>query len=331
MKTLLTICSAGLFAINAHAQPVLSAATNSPTPGNAYTINYGPYISPGGAGANQTWNLSTLATDSSLAVQYVAAASTPNAAQFPAATVAEVSALVTQYYHVASDGIHFAGSDDGTSVIAHTQMGRFLAFPCTFGTSWSSPQNATFDYEGMPVTRTGIFSGHADGYGTLVMPGATIPNVLRVHWTHTLQDALDFFTINYVYDSYAYFVAGQSHPIAEIVTASIDVGSGPQVNQFSRWSGDISTAIQALGKEHIGVFPNPASDEVNVTLPPQLMAPSHIAVVDMAGRTVFNKILSGTNTRTVRIDVNSLFSGVYHLTVITTDGQRSTVPLIIRR
>jgi hypothetical protein len=330
MKTLLTLCSSGLLALNVHAQPVLSAATNSPTPGTGYTINYGPYVSPGGVGANQTWNLSGSATDSSLAVQYVAPATTPNAAQFPTATVAEMSALVTQYYRVAADGIHFAGSDDGTSLIVHAPQGKFLAFPCTFGTSWSSPQNATFDYEGMPVTRTGNFSGHADGHGTLVMPGATIPNVLRVHWTNTIEDAMDFFTISYIYDSYAYFVAGQAHPIAEIVTASIDVGSGPQVNQFSRWSGDITTSIQALRKEQISVFPNPASEEVNINLPDGFSTPLHITVVDMAGRTVLNKMLPGTNTHNARLDVRSLFPGMYQLTVTTSNGQRSTVPLIIR-
>ena len=91
----------------------MAPTTNSPAPGNTYTINYGPYVSPGIPGANQTWNLAALATDSSLAVQFVAPASTPSAAQFPTATVAEMSALVTQYYRVAADGIHFAGSDDG--------------------------------------------------------------------------------------------------------------------------------------------------------------------------------------------------------------------------
>lgn len=326
-SVLLTFCAINL---SVFAQPVLTQATNSPAAGNAYTINFGPYLAPGGAGANQIWNLTTLATDSSLAVQFVPPASTPNAAQFPTATVAEMSTLVTQYYRVAADGIHFAGSDDGTSVIVHAPQGKFLAFPCTFGTSWSTPQNAAFTIEGMPVTRTGTFNGHADGYGTLVMPGATIPNVLRVHWTHTLQDALDLFTISYIYDSYAYFVAGQSHPIVELVTASTDVGSGPIVNQFSRWSGDISTSIKALRKVEIAVFPNPASDEVNITLPDSFGTASHITIVDMAGRTVLNKMLPGTNTRNARIDVSSLFSGIYQLTVITTDGQRSTVPLVVR-
>jgi Secretion system C-terminal sorting domain len=238
--------------------------------------------------------------------------------------------LVTQYYRVAADGIHFAGSDDGTSVIVHAPQGKFIAFPCTFGTSWNSPQNASFSYDETPVTRTGTFSGHADGYGTLVMPGGTVPNVLRVHWTHTLQDATPFFTISYIYDSYAFFVAGQPHPIVELVTASTDVGGGPIVNQFSRWSGDITTAIDAPQVPAFGVFPNPASDQVNISLPIGSGSPSSITVTDMTGRTVLHELLSGTRTNTARFDVSSLFSGQYQVTVTTTDGRRHTTSLIVR-
>ncbi len=324
---LLAFCTINL---SVFTQPVLTQATNSPAPGHAYTINYGPYVQPGMPGAAQTWNLSALATDSTIQVTTVAPFNTPNGTQFPTATAAEVSEAVTQYFRTAADGIHFAGSDDGTSVIVHAPQGKFLAFPCTFGTSWNTPQNASFSYDDTPVTRTGTFSGHADGYGNLVMPGGTIPNVLRVHWTHTLQDATPFFTISYIYDSYAFFVAGQSHPIAELVTASTDFGNGAVVNQFSRWSGDISTAIKAPQAPAIGVYPNPASDEVTISLPTGSGTPSTVTVTDMTGRTVLYELLSGTNTSTARIDVSSLFSGQYHVTVTTTDGRRHTTSLIVR-
>ncbi len=323
---LLAVCAINL---SVFAQPVLTQATNSPAAGNAYTINYGPYVAPGGAGSNQTWNLMTLATDSSLAVQFVAHASTPNAAQFPTATVAEMSTLVTQYYRVAADGIHFAGSDDGTSVIVHAPQGKFLAFPCTFGTSWSSPQNAAFTIEGMPVTRTGIFSGHADGFGTLVMPGATIPNVLRVHWTHTLQDALDFLTISYSYDSYAFFVAGQANPIVELVTATTDVGGGPIVNQFSRWSGDFSTGLMPRTVALLSVFPNPATEEISVTWPADMGPRAAMSVMDMAGRAVMLGRYSSIEGSVQRIDLRAFKPGRYQLLIVGENGQHATASFSI--
>ncbi|MCC6839067.1 MAG: T9SS type A sorting domain-containing protein [Flavobacteriales bacterium] len=328
MKPFISFCSAALIAATAHAQPTFTAASNTPAPGTAYSINYGPYVAPGGAGANQTWNLSGLATDSSITVQRVLPSTTTNGAQFPTATVAEVSAAVTQYFRVAVDGIHFAGSDDGTSVVVHVPMGRYLPFPCTFGTLWSSPQHASFTYEDMTVTRTGTFSGNVDGYGTLIIPGATIPNVLRVRWTHTLQDAMGPMTINHLYDSYAFFKAGQAHPIAELVTATINMGGGPITNQFSRWtSADLSTGIAEQQEGPLTVFPNPAVDEVTLTWSPSLGAASTVSITDMAGRAVNHSYLIADRTGRARIDVSSLLSGMYQVTLTSTNGRRTSALL----
>lgn len=330
MQHVLSLLTAGAIAMTAHAQVTLTAATNSPQPGGAYTVNYGPYVAPGAAGANQTWNLAALATDSSMTIERVVPSTTVNGMQFPTATVAEVSDAVTQYFRTAADGIHFAGSDDGNAVIVHAPMGRYLPFPCTFGTVWSSPQHATFSYEDMTVTRTGTFSGNVDGYGTLIMPGGTVNNVLRVRWTHTLQDAMGPMTINYLYDSYAFFAAGQAHPIAELVTATTNMGGGPITNQFSRWTGDISTGIEEQRAGVLGLFPNPASDEVTLTWPAALGAPSTVSVVDMAGRTVLHTYLIAAQVTSARIDVSSLFPGMYQVVLTGTDGQRSASMLCVQ-
>lgn len=331
MKHLITFLTAGTFALSTHAQPTFTAANHTPAPGTSYSINYGPYVPPGGAGTNQTWNLAALATDSSITVERVLPSTTPNGALFPTATVAEVSPAVTQYFRVATDGIHFSGSDDGNSMIVHVPMGKYLPFPCTFGTVWSSPQHATFTYEGMTVTRTGTFSGNVDGYGTLIIPGATIPNVLRVRWTHTLQDAMGPMSINHLYDSYAFFKAGQAHPIAELVTATINLGGGPITNQFSRWTAaDISTGINEQQAANLVAFPNPAEDEVTITWPPSFGVPSRVTITDMAGRTVLHQYLHAAHVTSARINVSSLFKGVYYLTLTRTDGRRTTTTLCVR-
>jgi hypothetical protein len=330
MNALLTLCSAALLAIGAHAQPILTAATNTPVPGTGYTLEHGPYVAPGTAGAGQTWDLSGLAADSSVAVEFVTPASTPNGAQFTTATVAEVNPVVTQYYRTAADGIHFAGSDDGTSVIVHAPQGTYLPFPCTYGTTWSSPQHATFQYEDSEVTRTGTFSGTVDGYGTLVLPGGTLPNVLRVHWTHTLQDVMGPLTIAQVYDSHAFFVAGRSQPIAELVTASIDFGSGPQTRQFSRWSGDMSTGIDTPAAIGVSVFPNPASEEVSIRWSAEFGRRAAVSVMDMAGRAVVLGRYPAVQGTTSRIDLQRLFPGMYQLIVVGENGQRASAPLSIR-
>jgi len=330
MKQLLAICSAALLATAASAQPTLTAATNTPLVGTSFAVNFGPYVQPGSAGPNRTWDLSTLSIDSSLTAQYINASNTPHSAQFPNATIAEVNDLVAQYYRVASDGIHFAGSDDGESVIVHAPQGTYLPFPCTFGTSWSSPQNATFLIEESEVIRTGTFTGQVDGYGTLVMPGGSIPNVLRVHWTHVLQDDLGFFAIDHTYDSYAYFVAGQAWPIAELLTSTIDFGGGTQTSQFSRWSADLSTNIQARSPVQASVFPNPTTGILNVTWPNDFGTRAAVSVVDMVGRSVMLGQYHLDANSTQAIDLQAFHSGTYELVILGENGKRTSTSFIIQ-
>lgn len=330
MKPLFALLGAAGLALGTQAQPVLTLATNAPVTGTTYTQHHGSWIAPGGGGPNQTWNLSALQADSSRTVQYTAPGSTANGHQFPTATMAEVNDAVTQYYRVANDGIHFAGSDDGTSVIVHAPQGTYLPFPCTIGTTWITPQNATFTFEEGTVVRTGTFSGQADGYGTLLMPGGSIPNVLRVHWIHEIEDDLGFFSISTTYDSFAYFVAGQAHPVAEVVTASIDFGGGTQTQQFSRWTSDISTTVAEEQKPSLGLYPNPASDEVTLNWPRSLGAASSVLIADMNGRTVLHRYLVAAEVGRARIDISPLFPGNYTVTITGTNGQRSSATLCVQ-
>lgn len=330
MNQLLALLSATGLALGTQAQPTLTLTSNAPVAGTTYTQHYGPWIAAGGGGPNQTWDLSALIADSSHTVLWTAPGNTPNGPLFPTATMAEVSNAVIQYYRVASDGIHFAGSDDGTSAIVHAPQGTYLPFPCTIGTTWATPQNATFTFQGNTVVRTGTFSGQADGHGTLLMPGGSIPNVLRVHWIHEVEDDMNFFTISTTYDGFAYFVAGQAHPVAEMVTASIDFGGGTQTRQFSRWTSDISTGVAGEQKPSLGLYPNPASAEVTLNLPRSLGAASSVLIADMNGRTVLQRDLVAAEVGRATIDISSLFPGNYTITITGTNGQRSSALLCVQ-
>lgn len=48
------------------AQPTLNLGNMTPMEGSSATYNYGPYVEPGSAGANQTWHFSASATRSSI-------------------------------------------------------------------------------------------------------------------------------------------------------------------------------------------------------------------------------------------------------------------------
>lgn len=322
MKHTSTLLAALAFTLHAAAQPVLTASSNAPVPGMAYTIAYGTYVAPGNAGAAQTWDLSTLVADSTLNVSLVQPGTTTHGAQFPGATVAEVSQAVTNYYTTSNDAVNFRGSDDGTTVIVDNPMGRYMVFPCTIGTNWSSPHGADFTFDEMDVERRGTFSGEADGYGTLIMPWGTVENVLRVHWNNTLQDSMEAFVMDHTYDSYVYFVEGQWQPVAELVTATIDMGFGTLTNQFARWTSSLTTSAPEAHttRSALKVYPNPAVDLVHIALPEELNSPQQITITDMTGRVVISRAWHDSGDRTATLSLASLKPGTYHITVTDRSG-----------
>lgn len=332
MKTILTLLSLGACALSTHAQPTLTQATNAPQAGTSFSFNYGPYVQPGNAGALQTWDLSALTTDSIVEAELVLASATPNGAQFPTADVAEVNDVVTTYYDVTSDGAYFAGSDDGTTVIPNTQMGKFLPFPCTFGSTWSSLQSATFTSDGTDVFRTGSATGEADGYGTLTMPWGTVTNVLRVHWVSELRDSTQFFNIDYTYDAYLYYVTGQSYPIAELVSATFSFLGTTQTETFSRWTGELSTGTTApeATARSVHAFPNPATDGVNIVLTEDMGRNPSVLLLDETGRVAHQQTLSAARGSTAPVDLTTLRPGSYTLVVVDSDGLRWRTQVVLR-
>lgn len=334
MKTTLTLLSSTAFALNALAQPTLTHATNAPVIGTAYTLHYtSTYLPPGSAGAAQSWDLSGLDTDSVDVLQLVAPSTTTNGAQFPGATIAELSDPVVTYYQVTPAGIHFAGSDDGTSLIVNAPVPRYLPFPCTMGTTWSTPYAAEFAYDDQPVHRSGTVSGTADGYGTLTMPWGTVPNVLRIHLVHVLQDSLSLFTMDYTYDSYLYYVPGQPHPIAELVTATIDMGFGtPDTVQFARWTEATSTGIDRPGgaDHQISAYPNPTHDVVNIVVTEDMGTTSSATLLSRDGRIVHQERLVAFAGNTAQLDLRHLAPGLYTLVIVDLNGVRATAQLTLQ-
>lgn len=325
MRIIPTLAFAGLCASTAQAQPTLTQATNAPVAGTSFSFNYGPYLQPGPAGSMQNWNLSALAADSIVDVHLVAASATPNGAQFPTADVAEVNEVVTTYYDVTGNGVYFAGSDDGSTVIPFTTMGKFLPYPCTFGSSWSSPQAATFTSDDLEVVRTGSATGEADGYGTLTMPWGTVPNVLRVHWVSEVQDSTALFTMNSTYDAYLFYTTGQSYPIAELVSATFTFLGNSQTEQFSRWTGPLSTDVRAdmAAGSVVTVYPNPATDVLLVELPQQFQGAVNGAVHDALGSVVRTVLFYGAGTRAT-LPLEGLAEGAYVLVLTDAQGSRAT-------
>lgn len=327
----MTLSSICVFAAVTNAQPVLTFASNAPVAGTSYTMHYSAYVSPGQAGAGQSWNLSTLGTDSIDVIQLVQPGATENGSSFPGSTVAETGAAASMYWRAAADGMYFVGSDASDLLIVNSDEGKYLPFPCTYQTTWTDDVVAAFTSDDFDVFRNGTITGTADGYGTVTMPFGTVSDVLRIHWHEETSDSTEFFVFESVYDSYLYYAAGQSYPLAQLVSTSITFMGQTTTTEYAQWVDELSTgeAAASVLEASIDLFPVPVSGTLNICLPEHFSGSPVLAITDAEGRTVRGGRSATITGRRGTIDVADLSAGMYQLTAIDENGQRATRRFIV--
>jgi hypothetical protein len=332
MKTTLTLLSIGLFMAHTQAQPVLTFAGQAPQPGTSYTMRYGPYVSPGNAGADQTWDLSGLETDSTLFIQLVQPGLTPNGGMFPTSTVAETGGEATMYFRSANDGMFFVGSEAEDLLIVNSDQGRYLPFPCTYQTNWTDAVAAQFTVDDIDVTRTGTITGVADGYGTLILPSGTVNNVLRIHWVQQTLDETQFFDMETTYDSYLFYAIGQPYPLVQLVSTTVNLFGDPFTEQYAQWVGGPTTGLPSVQSDPFGmeIFPVPASDRVSFELPLHFSGSPLITITDLSGKRVKDIGKLSVNGTKGQLDVSGFVPGVYCFMAIDEFGQCAVARFVVQ-
>ena len=178
------------------AQPTLTSANTVPNFGETFQNQYSraANVDTLSGGANQTWNYVNL-TDSSASVflQVVPPSSTPNADSFP------TSNLTIKTYNDSSDvylnsqptSLRTLGViTKNAGSIRYPNSKIYLPYPFTFNSfftdsvSEESPSYPT-------VVLRGKDSLYGNGYGTLIIPGNTYNNVLRVKYIENVSYSQD--------------------------------------------------------------------------------------------------------------------------------------------
>lgn len=338
MKTRYTIVLWALGCMHTTNAQTLNNSNSVPLIGESYVLYSGNYISPGNVGANQTWDLSSLSGGTEITNNYVTPASSGYGAEFPNAnlTSVAVSAGTYTFYNAAADGFYLAGlrTSNGLYSLTYTNLDKQLPFPCSYNTSWSDSWTATVNFGGAPGTRTGTTTGLADGYGTLITPSGTFTNVLRVKIVQSMTDNLGAFgTVTYEQEVYNYYKPGIRLPLAGVsTTVSTAAGQAPQTTMTSNWLDASSVGIFENATSSIGVdvFPNPATDRVNIILSSQ-SSDLHLQLIDGSGRVVHTEQLRlqsmGINRH--ELSVQGLNPGIYLLRLTSENGEQGVQRLVI--
>ncbi len=321
-----------LATISATAQPTLTGAGVNPYIGATFTTNNCDYVNEGNAGANQTWDLSSMTITNSNQITIKSPSNTPNGSSFPNANLAWTGAGgsgETGYYNGSSSSLEFHGMDvPGTVTISYNDPEDLLRFPFTYNDTYTDTWGASFTGSGMTFHREGTSTITADGYGTLITPEGTFNNVLRVHINQVYQDSANIagspYILNYNADTYIWYKEGYHSHLAS--TYSLSSTAGPQT--YSSYSSNPPVSTEEINAEiKCKIYPNPADKIVNIT--------TSISQEDVELR-LFNALgqevnaPAAINGSSIQLDVAELHEGLYFLQLINDDKLISTRRLMVK-
>jgi hypothetical protein len=312
----------------------LTDPTTSFQPGESFLLHYSAYVSPGNAGANVTWDLSSLTDDSTEVVSFVAPQGTPAYASFPASTAAQPSeGGDLTYFSCNGSGIELLGSTAGADLVVYQDGERIMSYPCAFNTQWQDAFNASFTVLGLIIDRAGTITGNADGYGSVVLPYGTVNNVLRVRTTEVYTDVTPFGDIGYDFDSYYFYKPGVHVPVAAVRDYAIDAFGNAQVVQSAEWLDESFLSMADAFRYAIGIdlFPNPARTSVSVVFGADGAKGLRMELVDAAGRVVLRQDLGRAMAGIQRqdLDVSALAPGLYNVHISDGLGGQGVKRLVI--
>jgi len=339
MKKILPLVVLALFSGSAFAQISLTSAIHGSVIGDSFNILRADTtgVQAGPAGASQTWDFSSLVLDTVPAsLTYNDLASQTFAADFPNGNmVLDDGSGDFSVFQVNSNAIALQGINNSTlGSVPYSDPQILMNFPVSFGAPNVNNDAfaASFSLSGFPVTRTGTSSTVADAYGTLILPGNTFNNVLRVKTTTATTDATligNITTDQVVYNWYNAFnksylltisVTTNVTPLGTNVTKVVAVLDSPALS-------GLSDDQNSIGK--ISLHPNPVVHHLQMNLELKKSGKYNFALFSAEGSLVLNQtdvsLLAGNVNH--GMDVSSLAQGMYFLN-ITGEGISQTLRFI---
>lgn len=297
MKKIYFTISLSLFAFIGSAQTITGADIN-PVAGQSFTIHGFSNPSPGPAGANQTWDLSTVVSTGQHTV-------TNSVSSYVGANIQQVfSTGVTQHVNASSGAFNLVAQIAQGVTIAFSNPWQFFTYPLSLNSTGTDQYQASFTANGINFLRTGTCTFTVDGSGTLLTPSGSFTDVLRIKMEEDFTDASSFGDFEYSRVSYIWVKAGITHWLAYMESTESSIAPTQ--------SGASYTTIQGVSidknEAKFSIYPNPCTDVLAINSPNDADF-SSIQIVDLQGKTV---LMSGAKL----IDVQQLQEGVYFVIIL---------------
>lgn len=337
MKKRLPAFILGMLAVSysvAWAQPTLTATGCNPVIGETATYYNGTHLSQGGSGANQNWDYTALAGGQGDPTSWVAPSSTTQGSSFPTANIAGYSSTTTNTSYFANSGTvrQSVGVYANTVVTTYSDPEDFLRYPFTMGDSYVDTWGGQYTNSGFTFYRSGTISVTADAYGTMVTPGGTFTDVVRVHFVEAYQDSANLgspIVTTYTNDEYAWYKDGVHDPIAWTFTFTSLGGTTTSSGyvSFGAVGTDPATAIS------LDIFPTPASDQLTLELGLAQAEDVKIVVMNAIGQEVeaMEMGMSNPGLNRFQVGVSTLPAGIYFAKIMLNGQSTTTKRFVVAR
>lgn len=337
------ICFGSAYSI---AQPTLGANISLPLGQHIPVVGVAESSVPnqGAAGANITWDFSGMVSDQSQTVNFVATGQTPFAANFGSATVAaeyesglsvgSTAAVRYEFFSLnAANLIRHGLATNQNVVVSYSNPQTALTLPFSYQSTNTDDFAADFSVSGLYVSETGTISVTGDGYGTLILPNATISNVLRVRVVQDYTDLVDNgSSFSYHVETYVWYHPNIAYPLLVISDEHVQDSPLPSIKTVYYAMLELQTGIADVYPTFtLKAYPNPTADRVFVDFYLPEAAEVGLSVYDIMGRKVQEKPIEQLSPGKGGFQLNfgGYPRGIY-LAEMVVNGHQQTYKIAVR-
>ncbi|MFT5970580.1 MAG: hypothetical protein ACI8ZO_001094 [Flavobacteriales bacterium] len=304
-------------------------------------------INPGNAGANQSWDFSSVTAETITGTGFIDPASTDDAADFPTATLAADFQGQMAYFRTSTDGMFLLGFGGGDFAGKYEPENTLIKMPVTFGDSYSDNTSLNVDFED---TFTGTHDSlryareterdvDVDAWGTVILPSSSYDALrLNIEETNTVR----------IYGKDSTVLGWGDWTYDPILTESFGGGNAIVTNIFQWYTNDVNVittlvdmvyqpdsvvvvpeftyayftpqSINELPNATVSVYPNPASNMVTLEL--NEIVTGYAKVYNMNGQVVATQVMNGTS---ISIALDAIANGTYFVNIMDANGSVKSV------
>lgn len=326
--TLLSILS-GLAFVTAQ---TLTVTNHAPTVGDIIKTTDASTagVLPGGNGAGQNWNYSSITIGSAnMTYSVVTAASTGSLSSFGSSSVSVSTGTTNSFYSSSPTEHKYWGGNlvlgGLNAILTYTSAAVYAKYPMSLNTNTTATVGGTLTAASNNGSFNGTSTVSASGTGTLQLPGRTFNNVIKVTTTQILYYSVSVITgtvvqvVNEYYDPMLskapLFTINQS-TIASIVVMP-PVQTSTQVATFVN-TDYMMVGVKEQSKEisNLNIYPNPSKSNFNISLTNENAEVISYEMINVLGQSVRKETL-GNNKGEVKynIETSGIEAGVYFVKV----------------